>query len=295
MIDGSDPFPLLAPDALKGRLDDPTLVVLDATYHLPTTGRDARAEFEAERIPGARFFDVDGIKDADNPLPHMIPDGETFRRAVRALGVSDTSEIVCYDSYGLFSAARAWWMFRLYGFDRVAVLDGGLKAWKAAGYATESGPPAAVPEPEAPTSVSFRPNLVRRVDDLVDNLKQGPGAAFTVLDARSRGRFEGTAPEPRAELRSGRIPGSRNLPYDQLTDPETGRVKPIEALQELYEAAGVRLGRDRVVTSCGSGVTACALAFGLHLLGEREAAVYDGSWSEWGTRDDTPIETGPID
>jgi thiosulfate/3-mercaptopyruvate sulfurtransferase len=247
-------------------------VVLDATYHLPTTGRDAFAEFEQERIPGARFFDVDGIKDPDNPLPHMVPDAATFRDAVRKLGVTDASEVVCYDSYGLFSAARAWWMFRLFGFDHVSE-------------------PV---EPEGETSVHFRPELVRRIEDLMDNLKEGPGPAFTVLDARGRGRVEGTAPEPRPELRAGRIPGSLNLPYDQLTDPETGRVKDIRQLQALFEAAGVELGRDRIVTSCGSGVTACALAFGLYLLGEPAAAVYDGSWSEWGGREDTPVETGPL-
>ncbi len=287
-------FPLVSPDWLKPKLGSPGLVVLDATYHLPTTGRDAFAEFEQERIPGARFFDVDGIKDPDNPLPHMVPDAATFRDAVRKLGVTDASEVVCYDSYGLFSAARAWWMFRLFGFDHVSVLDGGLKYWKACGYPTESGPAPEPVEPEGETSVHFRPELVRRIEDLMDNLKEGPGPAFTVLDARGRGRVEGTAPEPRPELRAGRIPGSLNLPYDQLTDPETGRVKDIRQLQALFEAAGVELGRDRIVTSCGSGVTACALAFGLYLLGEPAAAVYDGSWSEWGGREDTPVETGPL-
>ncbi|MBP5856794.1 3-mercaptopyruvate sulfurtransferase [Marivibrio halodurans] len=283
-------FPLVSPDWLKSALDDPSVVILDATYHLPTMGRDARSEFEAERIPGARFFDIDEIKDSNDPLPHMIPDAETFRRAAEALGVTDDSTVVCYDSYGLLSAARAWWMFRLFGFDRVSVLDGGLKHWKACGYPTESGP-----APDAPTgalSVHFRPELVRRVDDMLDNLKEGPGSAFTVLDARSAGRFAGTEPEPRAELRAGHIPNSLSLPSAQLTDPETGRVKTVQQLQTLYEAAGIELGRDRVVTSCGSGVTACALAFGLFLLGDTNVAVYDGSWSEWGARDDTPVETG---
>lgn len=283
-------FPLVSPDWLKSALDDPSVVILDATYHLPTTGRDARAEFEAERIPGARFFDIDGIKDPDDPLPHMVPDAETFRRAAEALGVTDDSTVVCYDSYGLMSAARAWWMFRLFGFDRVSVLDGGLKHWKACGYPVESGPaPAAA---EGTLSVHYRPELIRRVADMLDNLKQGPGTAFTVLDARSAGRFAGAEPEPRAALRGGHIPNSLSLPSAQLTDPETGRVKPVQHLQTLYEAAGIDLGRDRVVTSCGSGVTACALAFGLFLLGDTNVAVYDGSWSEWGARDDTPIETG---
>lgn len=288
-------FPLVSPDWLKSALDDPAVVVLDATYHLPTTGRDARAEFEAERIPGARFFDVDGIKDSGNPLPHMAPDAETFRAAATALGIGRDSTVVCYDSYGLFSAARAWWMFRLFGFANVSILDGGLKHWKACGYPTESGTTTPPPPPETPIEVHYRPELVRRLEDLMDNLSDGPGPAFTVLDARGTGRFAGTAPEPRAELRPGRIPGSLNLPYDRLTDPETGRVKHVQQLQALFEAAGIEIGRDRVVTSCGSGVTACALAFGLFLLGDTNAAVYDGSWSEWGARGDTPIETGPPD
>lgn len=286
-------FPLVSPDWLKSQLDDPKIVVLDATYHLPTTGRDARAEFEAERIPGARFFDVDGIKDQSDPLPHMVPDAADFAAAAQALGIDDgTEQIVCYDSYGLFSAARAWWMFRLFGIDRVSILDGGLKGWKACGYPTEGGP-AEWTAAETPPTVRLRPELIRRIDDMLDSQKDGPGGPFSILDARSQGRFEGTAPEPRAELRSGHIPGSLNLPFDRLTDPETGRVQPIQTLQALYEAAGVRVGRDKVVTSCGSGVTAAALAFGLYLLGDRNAAVYDGSWSEWGARQDTPVETGP--
>jgi len=292
-------FPLVFPDWLKPQLGDPKIVVLDATYHLPTTGRDAFAEYEAEHIEGARFFDIDAIKDPNSPLPHMVPDAETFRQAVRALGVTDDCHVVVYDSYGLFSAARAWWMFRLFGFEQVSILDGGLKYWKACAYPTVSGPAPTPPperrEPEGETTVHLRPELVRRLEDIVDNLKDGPpgsGHAFVVLDARARARFEGSAPEPRAELRSGRIPGSLNLPYDQLTDPDTGRVKHIQQLQALFDVAGIDIGRDRVVTSCGSGVTACALAFGLYLLGDPSAAVYDGSWSEWGARDDVPIETG---
>ncbi|MDW3207663.1 MAG: 3-mercaptopyruvate sulfurtransferase [Alphaproteobacteria bacterium] len=278
-------FPLVSAQWLKGKRDDPGIVILDATFHLPTAKRDAYAEFCAERIPGARFFDVDGIKDPDSPLPHMIPSPEQFAAHVSALGISNDTHVVCYDTYGLFSAARPWWMFRLFGHDKVSVLDGGLPAWKAAGLPLQTEPPAEVHA--ARFTPSFRPGLVRRVEEVMQNLND---PKEVVLDARPADRFDGSTPEPRPEVRGGHIPGSKNLPFNLLTDPETKKVRDIHALEKLYREAGIRVGRDKVVTSCGSGVTACALVLGLHLLGDESAAVYDGSWSEWGTRTDTPID-----
>lgn len=278
-------FPLVSAQWLKGSLGDPDVVVLDATFHLPTLKRDARAEFAAERIPGARFFDVDGIKDPDNPLPHMVPTPDVFAAAASALGISNSTHVVCYDTYGLFSAARPWWMFRLYGHDKVSVLDGGLPGWKDSGLPLESG------EPDTPAPGTFeagwRPELLRTVEQVKANLD---GGAEVVVDARPADRFDGSTPEPRPEVRGGHIPGALNVPFTAFTDPDTKKVLDVRALESLYRKAGVKIGRDRVVTSCGSGVTACTLALGLHLLGDESVAVYDGSWSEWGTRDDTPID-----
>lgn len=277
-------FPLVSAQWLKGHLDDPSVVVLDATYHLPNVGRDARAEFEAERIPGARFFDIDGVKDPDDPLPHMIPSPERFGELMGVLGISNESHVVCYDTYGLFSAARPWWLFRLYGHERVSVLDGGMPAWKASGGETETTPAA---EPAAASfNAGFRPDLVRRIAEIQANLDSN---VDVVLDARAANRFNGSAPEPRPDARSGHIPGSLNLPFQSLTDPDSKKVLDVQSLEKLFRDAGVKLGRDKVVASCGSGVTACVLVLGLHLLGDEGAAVYDGSWSEWGTRSDTPI------
>lgn len=280
-------FPLVSVSWLKGQLDNPTVIILDATFHLPNAGRDARAEFDAERLPGARFFDVDGIKNPDNPLPHMVPDADGFQAVARALGVNQDSHVVCYDSHGLFSAARPWWMFRLFGHDRISVLDGGARAWKDAGLPLEKSPP--VHPEEGDFEARLRPELLRHAGDILDIVEN---RRETILDARSAGRFSGADPEPREGLRSGHIPGSLNLPFNLLTDPETGKLHPVQKLSEIYEEAGVHLGGERVVTTCGSGVTACALAFGLALLGDETVAVYDGSWSEWGARPDTPIDTG---
>lgn len=287
MVDASPEFPLVSVQWLKGRLDDPDIVVLDATYHLPGTGRDAQAEFLAKRIPGARFFDIDAVKDPENPLPHMVPSPELFAEAVGAMGISNASHVVCYDTHGIFSAARPWWMFRLFGHDAVSVLDGGLRAWADAGLPTESGAPEA-PAPAA-FEADFRPELLRRLADL----QSAEGSGERILDARPAERFEGRVPEPREGLRSGHIPGAANLPFNALTHPDTGRMLDVRALASLFERAGVRLGRDKVVTSCGSGVTACTLALGLHLLGQTDVAVYDGSWTEWGSHPGTPTETGP--
>jgi len=274
--------PLVSTDWLADRIGD--VVVVDATYHLPTAKRDPRAEFAQAHIPTAAFFDIDGISDPASDLPHMLPSPADFARAVAALGIGDDTVVVAYDSHGLMSAARAWWMLRAFGHDQVAVLDGGLPKWQREGRPLESGEPA---PRTASFTPRFRPELVRSRQQLLANLAS---KAEQVLDARAAGRFAGTEPEPRAGLRAGHIPGSRNLPFTQLLDPATKTVLPPDALRARLAAAGIDPARP-IVTTCGSGVTACVLALGLARIGAPDAAVYDGSWSEWG-QGDTPVETG---
>jgi thiosulfate/3-mercaptopyruvate sulfurtransferase len=278
--------PLVTTQWLADNLGRPGLVVLDATYHLPTAKRDPRAEYVREHIPGALFFDVDGISDPDSPLPHMLPAPDAFARAVEALGIGSDDHVVAYDSYGLISAARPWWMFRAFGHDRVSVLDGGLAKWKKEGRPVTDAKSVAAAGKRF--QARLRPDLVRSKDQLLGNLK---ARTEQVLDARAAGRFQGTAPEPRAGLRSGHIPGSTNLPFNTLLDGQSQTVLPRAALLEQFAKAGIDLGRP-VVTSCGSGVTACVLALGLELAGAKRVAVYDGSWSEWGLPGNTPVETG---
>lgn len=276
---------LVSTEWLAGRLNHPDLRIVDATYHLPNLKRDARAEYAAAHIPGAVFFDVDAIADRSISLPHMLPPPADFASAVGALGIGDDTFVVAYDSYGLMSAARVWWMFRTFGYDRVAVLDGGLPKWKAEGRPTDNKQVTPTPRTFTPR---FRPRVLRRKGDVLENLKT---KAEQVLDARSAGRFRGTDPEPRAGLRSGHIPGSLNLAYNSLLDPKTQTVLPPEALRARFAAANLDFSKP-VVTSCGSGVTACVLAFGLHLIGVPQVAVYDGSWAEWGSSGETPVEAG---
>jgi thiosulfate/3-mercaptopyruvate sulfurtransferase len=277
--------PLVTTAWLADRLGAPGIVVADATYHLPNTGRDGRSEYLAAHLPGAVFFDVDGIKDTENPLPHMIPPPAGFAAAMESLGIADTDHVVVYDAHGLMSAARAWWMLRTFGHDRVSILDGGLPKWRAESRALESGE---VIRPRARFAARFRPELVRSRAQMLANVAT---RAEAVVDARSAGRFEGTAPEPRAGLRGGHIPGSRSLPYDRLVDPVSKSVRAPEEIAAAFAAAGVDRSRP-IVCSCGSGVSAAVLAFGLYLTGTRDAAIYDGSWSEWGMPGETPVETG---
>lgn len=283
----ADPEALISTGQLAARLDDPQVRIVDASWHMPQLGRDPRAEFAAEHIPGAVFFDIDDIADKGNPLPHMLPDAETFAAKRAALGIAADAHVVCYDTTGVGSAARAWWTFRAFGHDAVCVLDGGLPKWRAEGRPVAAG--EAAPAPAAARAVSARPALVRDLDRVREAVESG---GEQILDARSRGRFAGSEPEPRAGLRGGRMPGARNLPFQDIYRPEDKTMKDPAALAALYRDAGVDFDSP-VVTTCGSGVTACNLALGLHLAGHRRVAVYDGSWTEWGGRDDTPVETGP--
>ncbi len=284
-------MPYVNPDALVStqwladHLDAPDVRIVDGTFTLPGV-RPAAPELYAERhLPGAVFFDIDDIADERNPLPHMLPSAEKFAQRMRRLGLGDGHKIVVYDSTGLSSAGRPWWMLRVFGHRDVAILDGGLPKWLAEGRPVTDEPPASR---ERHFTARLNTLLVRSKAQLIDNLATG---REQVLDARSRPRFAGTAKEPREGLRGGHIPGSLNLPYDELTDRETRTLLPAEELARRFAAAGLERGKP-VVTSCGSGVTACALAFGLHLLGWPDAAVYDGSWSEWGLPGDTPVEAG---
>jgi thiosulfate/3-mercaptopyruvate sulfurtransferase len=268
---------------LAAELDKPDLRVLDASFYLPTEGVDARARFTAGHIPGARFFDIDEVADTETDLPHMLPTAGRFARMVAALGIGNADRVVVYDQKGIFSAPRAWWMFRLFGHDRVGVLDGGLPAWLEAGYALEAGAGSA-PAP-ARFVPDFHATRVRGFGDMRDNLTT---QAELVLDARPAGRFSGADPEPRPGLPSGHIPAAVSLPASDLI--EGGHMRPAEALRARFAAAGVD-GRRPVVTSCGSGVSAAILTFGLHLAGLPEGALFDGSWTEWAMRPDTPKVT----
>jgi len=273
-------------DWLAERLDAPDLVVLDGSMHLPTAKRDAHAEYLAGHIPGALFFSIDEIADDASPLPHMLPSTTKFASRMKKMGIGDGMRIIAYDSEGLYSAARVWWMFRAMGHDDVAVLNGGLKKWKAEGRALDSGPPT--PRPERHFTPRFHAGLVRDVADMKGLIAS---QAAQIVDARAAARFEGSVAEPRQGLRSGHIPGSRNVPFTTLLNAD-GTLKPIAQLREIFAGAKVDPGKP-VVASCGSGVTAGVVALALAMLGHPDAAVYDGSWTEWGADASLPIETGP--
>jgi thiosulfate/3-mercaptopyruvate sulfurtransferase len=271
---------LARPEWLKERLGRPGVKVVDGSWYLPVQNRDAKAEFLAGHIPGAVFFDIDAIADRSTSLPHMLPDEAAFAAAAGDLGLSETDTIVVYDGLGLFSAPRVWWMLTTFGATDVRVLDGGLPAWKRAGYPLEAG--AAKPAP-ASFAVRFDP---QRVADLARVQGALASGAADVVDARSAARFRGTAPEPRPGLASGHMPGALNLPFDRLV--AAGRLVAPEAIRREFHAAGAELSHQ-TITTCGSGVTAAVLAFALATLGKRDVAVYDGSWAEWASRPDAAI------
>ena len=284
------PSPIISTSELAEALGDPRLRVLDASWYLPTTGRDARAEFVAGHVPGARWFDLDRASDEATTLPHMLPDDATFARYLgEELGVGDGDRVVAYDGSGAnLSAARLWWMLRAFGHEDVAVLDGGLPKWVAEGRPTERGEPA--PAPPARFTARLDASRVRdlaAVRALVERGSMGEEDAL-IVDMRPAGRFAGRDPEPRPGLRGGHVPGSVNVPYTELVQAD-GTVLPLDELRARLADAGVRLDRP-IVATCGSGTSACALLLNLERLGVREAALYDGSWSEWGARDDVPVE-----
>ena len=279
-----DPATLVSTDWLAAHMRDPDLRIIDASWYMASEGRDPKAEYDAAHIPGARFFDIEEISDARSSLPHMVPSTEKFMSRMRAMGVGDGHQVVVYDGAGIFSAPRVWWLFRLMGQMNVAVLDGGMKKWVAEGRTVEDLPPV----------IRDRHMMVRFQNQMVKDATQVAAAAKLgtpqIVDARSTARFAGSEPEPREGLRAGHIPGSRNVPFNTLLNDD-GTMKEPGALKAAFADAGVDMDKP-VITSCGSGITACILSLALEKIGKNDHSVYDGSWTEWGAVPSMPIETG---
>ena len=279
-----DPKTLVSTEWLHAHLKDPDLRILDGSYYLPQMGRDPRAEYDAAHVPNARFFDIDDVADHGSDLPHMVPPVEKFMSRMRAMGVGDGHQVVVYDGMGLFSAARVWWLFKLMGQSNIAVLDGGLPKWQAEGRPVEDLPPV----------IRDRHMTVRRQNHMVKDVTQVSAASklgdYEIIDARSPGRFRGEEPEPRAGLRPGHIPGSKNVCFKDLLNADQTMKNPVE-IRQIFEAAGVDFNKP-AITTCGSGVTAAVLSLGLERIGKTDHSLYDGSWSEWGMFPTVPVATG---
>ena len=279
-----DPKTLVSTEWLHAHLKDPDLRILDGSYYLPQMGRDPRAEYNAAHIPNARFFDIDDVADHGSDLPHMVPPVEKFMSRMRAMGVGDGHQVVVYDGMGLFSAARVWWLFKLMGQNNIAVLDGGLPKWHAEGRPIEDLPPV----------IRDRHMTVRRQNHMVKDVTQVSAASklgdHEIIDARSPGRFRGEEPEPRAGLRPGHIPRSKNVCFKDLLNADQTMKNPVE-IRQIFEAAGVDFNKP-AITTCGSGVTAAVLSLGLERIGKTDHSLYDGSWSEWGMFPTVPVATG---
>ncbi|GAU48895.1 hypothetical protein TSUD_98860 [Trifolium subterraneum] len=296
--------PVVSVDWLYDNLKEPDIKVVDASWYMPDEQRNPIQEYQVAHIPGALFFDVDGIADRTTNLPHMLPSEEAFAAAVSALGIQNKDDLVVYDGKGLFSAARVWWMFRVFGHDRIWVLDGGLPRWRASGYDVESSASSdailkASAASEAIEKVyqgqavgpitfetKFQPQLVWTLEQVTKNIEE---KSHQHVDARGKPRFDGIAPEPRKGIRSGHVPGSKCIPFSQMLDGSQSLL-PADELKKRFDQEGISL-ENPVVTSCGTGVTACILALGLHRLGKTDVPVYDGSWTEWGAHPDTPVDT----
>ena len=285
MTDTADQSPFVVSfDWLAKSLGQPGLKIVDASWYLPAQNRDGAAEYAASRIPGAVFFNQDKIVDPASDLPHTIAGEADFARAAGALGLAETDTIVVYDGPGMFTAPRAWWLLRIFGAANTYVLDGGFDAWKTQGLPVETGDPA------TPSPARFNATVNSGAITSFEQMKAiVDGHSSQIADARGPGRFTGVEPEPRPGMRSGHMPGARNVPFSNLS--EGGRLKPIKDLRLALQASGLDLDKP-VVTTCGSGVTAAVITLALQSIGHRDNTLYDGSWSEWGSRDDTPIVTG---
>ena len=282
-MDYVNPQSLVSTDWLAEHINAPDVRVVDASWYMPAENRDPAAEYDAEHIPGAVRFDIDEIADTDSDLPHMMPSPEKFSSRMRKAGIGDGNRVVVYDGGMMMAAARAWWMLRTFGHDDVAILDGGFNKWKAEGRPLEDMPPT---PRERHFTARLNSTMIRYADQMLANIDS---QKEQVVDARAQARFDGIAPEPRAGLRGGHIPGSVCVPFiDVIDDDKT--MLPAADIKEAFTSAGLDLKKP-IVATCGSGVSAAMLVFAMHLIGQRQNAVSDGSWTEWGGREDTPIDT----